>query len=72
MQDAMQRPEMQQQMAQMQSFMANPQLQQKLQTLRNDPDFADFFKDLQTGGMQVWTGPYHSIVVLLMSIHYNA
>lgn len=52
-QEAMQKPEVQQQMQQMQSVMGNPQLQAKLQSLRNDPEFAGFFQELQAGGMQV-------------------
>ncbi len=36
-----------------QAVMANPQLQQRMQALRDDPEFADFFKEVQSGGMQV-------------------
>jgi hypothetical protein len=45
----------------MQSVMMNPKLQQRMQELRNDPDMADFWKEIQTGGMQVW-GPGQTMV----------
>ncbi len=32
--------------------MGNPQLQARMQSLRNDPEFADFFKDIASGGIQ--------------------
>lgn len=37
----------------LQAFMGNPQLQARMQSLKDDPEFADFFKEIQTGGMQV-------------------
>ncbi|KXZ50900.1 hypothetical protein GPECTOR_14g148 [Gonium pectorale] len=52
MQEMMKRPEIQKQMAEMQAMMQNQQLQQRMQTLRNDPEFAEIFADIQKGGMQ--------------------
>lgn len=33
--------------------MGNPQLQARMQALRSDPEFKDFFAEIQAGGMQV-------------------
>ncbi|PNH09850.1 Ankyrin repeat domain-containing protein 2 [Tetrabaena socialis] len=52
MQEMMKKPEMQQQMAEMQAVMQNQQLQQRMQALKEDPEFAEYFKEIQKGGMQ--------------------
>eukprot|EP00198_Chlamydomonas_reinhardtii_P002423 XP_001691759.1 predicted protein [Chlamydomonas reinhardtii] len=52
MQEMMKRPEVQQQMAAMQAAMQNQALQQRMASLKDDPEFADIFADIQKGGMQ--------------------
>ena len=52
MQEAMARPEVQKQMSEMQSYMANPALQQRMATLRDDPEFAEVFAEIQAGAWQ--------------------
>ncbi|GLC50215.1 hypothetical protein PLESTB_000355100 [Pleodorina starrii] len=52
MQEMMKRPEIQKQMAEMQAVAQNQQLQQRMQELKNDPEFAEIFADIQKGGMQ--------------------
>ncbi|KAG2422652.1 hypothetical protein HXX76_015889 [Chlamydomonas incerta] len=52
MQEAMKRPEVQQQMAAMQAAMQNQALQQRMASLKDDPEFAEIFADIQKGGMQ--------------------
>ena len=47
----MQKPEVQQQMQQMQAAMQNQELQDKLASLREDPEFKDMFEDIQKNGM---------------------
>lgn len=51
MQDAMKNPEVQEQMAEAQAAMANPALQQRMAELKDDPEFKDMFKEIETGGM---------------------
>ncbi|KAG2450834.1 hypothetical protein HYH02_004668 [Chlamydomonas schloesseri] len=51
MQEMMKRPEVQQQMAAMQAAMQNQALQQRMAALKDDPEFADIFADIQKGGM---------------------
>ncbi len=51
MQAMMARPEMKQQLAEMQQFMQNQQMQQRMQELRSDPEFKQMFEDIQKGGM---------------------
>ncbi len=45
----MARPEVQQQVAEMQAYMASPVLQQRMATLRDDPEFAEVFAEIQAG-----------------------
>ncbi|KAJ9514119.1 hypothetical protein QJQ45_002227 [Haematococcus lacustris] len=52
LQSTLKQPEVQQQMQQMQAVMGNPALQARMQELRKDPEFAGFWSELQTGGMQ--------------------
>ncbi|EFJ49193.1 hypothetical protein VOLCADRAFT_120788 [Volvox carteri f. nagariensis] len=52
MQEMMKRPEVQKQMAEMQAAAQNQQLQQRMQVLKNDPEFAEVFADIQKNGMQ--------------------
>jgi hypothetical protein len=35
----------------LQAYMQNQQLQQRMQELRNDPEFKDMFEEIQKGGM---------------------
>lgn len=51
MQEMMSKPEMQQQLAEMQAYMQNQQMQQRMQELRNDPEFKSMFEEIQKGGM---------------------
>ena len=51
MQEAMQRPEVQQQVAEAQAAMANPEIQARMAELKDDPEFKDMFKEIETGGM---------------------
>jgi hypothetical protein len=60
MQEAMQRPEVQAQMAQMQAMMRNEALQARLAELREDPEMKGVFEEIQKGGMGAlmkWAGP---------------
>lgn len=51
MQEAMQRPEVQQQMAQMEAMMRNDALQKRMAELKNDPEMKEMFEEIQKGGM---------------------
>lgn len=51
MQEAMKNPEVQQQMQQAQQAMANPELQKRMAELKDDPQFEEMFKEIETGGM---------------------
>lgn len=57
----MAKPEVQQQMSQMMSAYQNPAMQQKMQELKNDPELADMFADIQKNGMaammKYWNDP---------------
>ena len=53
MQEQMKKPEVQQQMAAMQSFMGNEQVQERLKGLKDDPEFAEMFADITKNGMGV-------------------
>ncbi|KIZ04150.1 Ankyrin repeat domain-containing protein 2 [Monoraphidium neglectum] len=61
MQEAMQRPEVQAQMAQMQAMMRNEALQARLAELREDPEMKGVFEEIQKGGMgalmKFWNDP---------------
>lgn len=54
MQEAMQNPETQKaymaQMQQMQSMMQSQQLRERMDVLKNDPEFAAVFEDIQKNG----------------------
>lgn len=54
MQEMMKNPEVQkaymQQMQQMQAYMQSQQLKQRMEVLKNDPEFADVFADIQKNG----------------------
>jgi hypothetical protein len=51
MEEAMQNPAVQRQMAEAQAAMNNPALQQRMMELKDDPEFRDMFKEIETGGM---------------------
>ena len=51
MQEAMKNPEVQKEMQQAQQAMANPELQKRMAELKDDPEFKDMFKEIETGGM---------------------
>ncbi|KAG2493477.1 hypothetical protein HYH03_008293 [Edaphochlamys debaryana] len=51
MQEMMQNPEVQKQMQEMQMAMQNEQLKQRMQQLKDDPEFAEIFAEIQKGGM---------------------
>ena len=47
----MKRPEVQQQMAQMENMMRNEALQKRMAELREDPELKGMFEEIQKGGM---------------------
>jgi hypothetical protein len=51
MQEAMQRPEVQAQMAQVESTLRNEALQRRMAELKEDPEFKEAFQEIQKGGM---------------------
>jgi hypothetical protein len=53
MQQAMKRPEMQQQMQQMAAVMQNKSLQEKMKTLKDDPEFSDRFAAAQVANLSM-------------------
>ncbi|GAX85579.1 hypothetical protein CEUSTIGMA_g12994.t1 [Chlamydomonas eustigma] len=59
MQEALKNPDAQQQMVQMQSFLQNQKLQERMKTLKDDPEFADIFKDIQKNGMSAMMKYYN-------------
>jgi hypothetical protein len=50
MQEAMKRPEMQQQMQQMMAMAQNQQMQQRMAALKEDPEMAPIFEEIQKVG----------------------
>ena len=50
-QDRMQDPQVQQEMAAMNAMMSDPAMMQKIASLREDPDLAPMFEEIKTGGM---------------------
>ncbi|KAK9816856.1 hypothetical protein WJX72_006215 [[Myrmecia] bisecta] len=51
MEEAMKRPEVQQQMEMMQTMMQNQEMQQRIASLKDDPELAPMFAEIQKGGM---------------------
>jgi hypothetical protein len=49
--ERMQDPEVQQEMAAMNAMMSDPAMMQKVASLREDPDLAPMFEEIKTGGM---------------------
>ena len=49
--ERMQNPEVQQEMAAMNAMMSDPAVMQRIASLREDPDLAPMFEEIKTGGM---------------------
>lgn len=54
MQEAMKRPEVQQQMQQMMAMSQNTQLQERMKALKDDPEMAPIFEEIQKVGPCWW------------------